>query len=276
VPPDRFDTSRPFITLAVLVLVWFLVPTVAKRVSRIGFYELQAPVEVSASYLRELQDYWSWRTRSKTEIYNAYQDLGGVAAHYAHAADENVALRREVKKLETLLRLPTFADYRSESARVVSRDLNGWWQRLIVRKGSNQGIVKGAPVIFAGGVAGRISEVHRTTSVVDLISSSSVRLSASFEDDDRPVSFQGGINPPFSRPQATAEFVPLDLYATPAEPQALVTSGLGGVFPRGLRLGTVTILNPSPDGLFKTGRVFLDPRLNELTEVSILIPLDPL
>ena len=84
-PPDRFDTSKPFITLGVLLLIWFLIPTVAKRVSRIGFYELQAPVEVSASYLRELQDYWAWRTRSKTDIYNAYRDLGNMAAHYAHA-----------------------------------------------------------------------------------------------------------------------------------------------------------------------------------------------
>lgn len=275
-PPDRFDTSKPFITLGVLLLIWFLIPAVAKRVSRIGFYELQAPVEVSASYLRELQDYWAWRTRSKTEIYTAYQDLGNMAAHYAHAAEENVALRREVEKLENLLRLPSFASYRSEPARVVSRDLNGWWQRLVVRKGTNHGIVKGSPVIFAGGVAGRISEVHLNTSVVDLISSSTVRLAASFEEDDRPVSFQGGINPPLSRPQATVEFVPLDLYATSGDPKVLVTSGLGGVFPRGLKLGTVFILQPSPDGLFKTGRVSLDPRLNELTEVSILIPLDPL
>ena len=275
-PPDRLDTSKPFITLGVLLLIWFLIPTVAKRVSRIGFYELQAPVEVSASYLRELQDYWAWRTRSKTDIYNAYRDLGNMAAHYAHAAAENGELRREVEKLETLLRLPSFTDYRSEPARVVSRDLNGWWQRLIIRKGTNQGVVKGSPVIFAGGVVGRISEVHFNTAVVDLISSSTVRLAASFEGDDRPVSFQGGINPPLSRPQATAEFVPLDLYANPAEPKPLITSGLGGVFPRGLKLGTVTNLQPSPDGLFKTGRVLLDPRLNELTEVSILIPLDPL
>ncbi|GAB5560279.1 MAG: rod shape-determining protein MreC [Synoicihabitans sp.] len=275
-PPDRFDTSRPFITLGLMVAIWFLVPTAVKRISQIGFYELQAPVEVSASYLRELQDYWAWRSRSKTEIYKAYQDLGRVSAQYAHAADENATLRREVEKLETLLRLPTFAAYRSEPARVVSRDLNAWWQRLIIRKGANHGIVKGAPVIFAGGVVGRIAEVHENTATVDLITSSAVRLAASFEGDDRPISYQGGQNPPLSRPQGIVEFVPLDLFATPADPKALVTSGLGGVFPRGLRIGLVTVLEPSPDGLFKTGRIQLDPRLNELTEVTVLIPLDPL
>jgi rod shape-determining protein MreC len=48
---------------------------------------------------------------------------------------------------------------------------------------------------------------------------------------------------------------------------------LGGVFPRGLYLGEVFELDPSTDGLFKSGRVRLDPRLNEITEVSVLVPL---
>lgn len=275
-PPERFDTSRPFITLGLVVLIWLLVPSIFKRWTRVAFYELQAPIEVSASYVRELQDYWAWRTRSKTEIYNAYQDLAGVAAQYAHSAEENATLRREIGKLEDLLRLPTFDRYRTEAARVVSRDLNAWWQRLVIRKGSNHGITVGSPVIFSGGVVGRVAEVHAHTSVVDLISSPRMRLAASFEGDDRPVSFQGGINPPLSRPEATVEFVPLDLYADATSPKALITSGLGGVFPRGLRLGTVALLEPSPDGLFKTGEVWLDPRLNKLTEVAVLVPLEPL
>lgn len=259
-----------------LLVIWLVLPTLLKRFARNTFYEMQAPLDVSASYLRELQDYWALRTRSKTDLITAYKDLGGVAAKYAHAAEENAELRREVKRLEAVLRLPSFDNYRSETARVVSRDLTAWWQRLEIRKGENYGIPVGAPVIFSGGVVGRVTEVHATTAVVDLISSPNVRLAASFDGDDRPVSFQGGINPPLSRPQATVEFVPLDLYATPAEPKPLITSGLGGVFPRGLRLGTVIQLEPSLDGLFKTGRVALDPRLNEIIEVTVLVPLSAL
>lgn len=257
-------------------MVWLVIPTALKRFSREGFYEMHAPLTVTASYLRELQDYWALRSRSKADIIEAYRDLGGVASRYAHAAEENAALRREVERLEGLLSLPSFDNYRSEAARVVSRDMNGWWQRLTIRKGENYNISVGAPVIFVGGVVGRVSEVHATTAVVDLISSPNVRLAASFENDDRPMSFQGGDNRPFSRASGIVEFVPLDLRASAAEPKKLVTSGLGGVFPRGLSLGLVIQLEPSPDGLFKTGRVVLDPRLNEVTEVTVLVPLDPL
>lgn len=274
-PSRRFDQAKPFAVLGLLLLAWLVLPTVFKRVARVGIYELQAPVTVAASYARELQDFWALRTRSKTEIIAAYRDLAGVTASYAHAASENEALRAEIVRLEQLLNLPSFADYRGEPARVARREFSGWWQRLIIRKGRDHGITVGAPVIFVGGVAGRVSEVHAYTAVVDLISSPQLRLAASIEGDQRPISYQGGNNRSFRAPQAVVEFVPLDLFATPTQPLRLVTSGLGGVFPRGLYLGDVIELEPSTDGLFKSGRVRLDPRLNEITEVTVLVPLSP-
>ena len=53
-----------------------------------------------------------------------------------------------------------------------------------------------------------------------------------------------------------------------------MTSGLGGVFPPGLTIGDITSLEPSADGLFKSGEVKLDPRLGTLTEVTVLVPLN--
>jgi rod shape-determining protein MreC len=130
-------------------------------------------------------------------------------------------------------------------------------------------------VVFAGGVVGRVTEVHRYTSVVDLITSPTLRLAASVEGDTRPVSYQGGLNASFGSPRGTVDFVPLDVYASPSAPKHLVTSGLGGIFPPGLSLGDIIRLEPSADGLFKSGEVRLDPRLGDLTEVTVLIPLNP-
>lgn len=272
-PSRHLDQAKPFAALGLLVLAWLILPTAIKRFSRISFYEFQAPLTVAASYARDLQNYWSLRTRSKNDLIDGYRELAGVTAQYSRAADENAALRTEIARLEGLLRLPSFVDHRSEPARVVRRDFSGWWQRLVIRKGRNYQIPVGAPVIFVGGVVGRVTEVHATTAVVELISSPNVRIAAAFEGDDRPVSFQGGLNRPFRDPEAQVEFVPLDLFASATTPQALITSGLGGVFPRGLPLGQVIELEPSTDGLFKTGRVRLDPRLNEITEVTVLVPL---
>ena len=271
----RFVQARPFVTLGVVLLAWALLPTVFKRFARLSFYEFQAPIEVGASYVRDLQDFWSQRTRSKTELIEASRDLARLNASYELRLREDARLRAEIERLETLLRLPSYGEYRSEPARVTRRDFTAWWQRLSIRKGANHGLKVGSPVIHAGGLVGRISEVHATTAVVEMLGSPRLRLAAVFEGDDRPISFQGGVNPPMRPAEALLEFVPLDLFATPSAPRRLVTSGLGGVYPPGLYVGEVWQLEPSTDGLFKTGRARLDPALARLTEVTVLVPLDP-
>ena len=271
----RFDQARPFFTLGLVLLAWLIVPTAVKRFARLSFYELQAPVDIAASYARDLQDFWSQKTRSKNEVIEAARDLARLNASYELRLGEDARLRAEIARLEELLRLPSFGEFRSEPARVARRDFGVWWQRLVIRKGSNHGLRVGSPVIYVGGLVGRVSEVHATTAVVELISSPGLRLAAVFDGDDRPVSFQGGVNPPLKPAEALLEFVPLDVFATPSAPRRLVTSGLGGVYPPGLFLGEVWQLEPSTDGLFKTGSVRLDPRLSRLTEVTVLVPLDP-
>lgn len=273
--PRRFDQARPFITLGLLVLAWLTIPTAVKRFARLSFFELQAPLEVVPSYVRDVQEFWSLRTRSKTELIEAGRDLARLTASYEIKAEENTHLRAEIQRLEALLGLPTETKYRSEAARVARRDFNAWWQRIVIRKGRNFGLVVGAPVIFGGGVVGRVTEVGAYTAIVDLVSSPTMRLAASIEGDPRPISYQGGVAHAFTAPRGRAEFIPLDVVATLGSPRRLVTSGLGGVFPPGLVIGTLVKLEDSTDGLFRSGEVVLDPRLSELLEVTVLVPLQP-
>jgi rod shape-determining protein MreC len=212
---------------------------------------------------------------SKDELLKAGQEVAGLIARYEYANQQNAYLEGEILRLENLLKIPSMPDFRFEPARVARRDFSGWWQRMIIRKGANYGITVGAPVVFAGGVVGRVTEVHRYTSVVDLITSPTLRLAAAVAGDTRPVSYQGGLNNSFAAPRGTVDFVPLDVYATKGAPKQLVTSGLGGVFPPGLIIGEITTLEPSADGLFKNGEVHLDQRLGNLSEVTVLIPLNP-
>ncbi|MBI5380455.1 MAG: rod shape-determining protein MreC [Opitutae bacterium] len=252
-----------------------MLPAVFKSFVRVSFFELEAPVEVATSYARDLQEYWALRMHSNEALVEAGRDLARLNAAYELRIQENTALRGEIERLDALMRLPTFIDYRSEPARVVRRDFSGWWQRLIIRKGQNFRITVGAPVVFTGGVVGRITEVRATTAVVELISSQNVRLAAVIEGDTRPISFQGGLNTSFAPPKGVVEFMPLDIFARPNARKRLVTSGLGGVFPPGLTLGYVTHSELGADGLYQTGVVELDPRLSSLTEVTVLVPLNP-
>lgn len=273
--PQRFDQLRPFAVLGLILVAWLVLPTVAKTFSRAAFFEIQAPLVVADSYVHDLQTFWSNRLHSKDELLKAGRELSGLIAKYEYSTQQNRQLEADILRLENLLNLPPLPSFRFEPARVARRDLSGWWSHLIIRKGANYGIPVGAPVVFAGGVVGRVTEVHAYTAVVDLITSQTFRLAASVTADDRPISYQGGLNSPFQPPRGTVEYVPLDIYASASIPQRLVTSGLGGVFPRGLYLGQITHLEPSTDGLFKSGEVTLDQRLGTLTEVTVLVPLNP-
>lgn len=271
-PYRSLHASRPFLVLGLLVATWVLVPTLIKRALSISFFELQAPVSLAASHVRDLQDFWSLRTRTRHDLIAAGRDLARLNASYEVTLQQTETLRHEVARLEDLLRMPALPGYRSEPARVARRDFNAWWQRLTLRKGRNYGITVGSPVIFSGGAVGKVAEVHAYTCVVDLISSPTLRIAATLDGDTRPLSFQGGNNPAFGPARGLVEYVPTDASASEAAPRRIVTSGLGGVFPAGLFIGEIVRLETSTDGLFKTGEVRLDSRLSELTEVTVLVP----
>ncbi|HQF37734.1 MAG TPA: rod shape-determining protein MreC [Opitutaceae bacterium] len=273
--PLQFIRQRPFALLGVVGLLWLLTPVALKRLARVSLFEFGAPADFAASYARDLQQYWSLRTRSTNELLQTARDLANLNAGYEARIQENEALREEVRRLEEALHLPSNPEYRTEIARVVRRDFGTWSQRLVIRKGRNAGLPVGAPVIFSGGVVGRVAEVHAYTAIVDLVSSPTLRIAAVADGDSRPFSFEGGPNPPFTQARGSVEFVPLDVYASPESPKRIVTAGLGGVFPAGIVIGYIQNLELDTGGLFKSGTVLLDPRLNELHEVAVLVPLNP-
>jgi rod shape-determining protein MreC len=272
---QRFDQARPFVALGIALAAWLAAPVAIKSFARASFFEMTAPITVAASYANDLQRFWALRLHSKPELIEAGRDLARLDASYALAVQQNGELQAQVERLQALLHMPPTEHYRFEHARVAQRDFSGWWQRMVIRKGRDYGIPVGAPVIYSGGVVGRVTEVHAFTSVVELISDPGLRIAAVVDGDTRPISYQGAENPAFGSARGVVEFVPLDVYASQAAARRLATSGLGGVYPPGLTIGRITHVEASADGLFRTGEVTLDPRLAELTEVTVLVPASP-
>ena len=274
-PKKRLLSLKPFAILLAVALFWIFVPIAFKSSVRSAFYEFQAPLSTGASYVRELQNYWAARTKSKNELYDAGRDMARLNATYELMILENQTLKQEVERLEELLQLPTRAEYQYEIARVVSRDFNSWWQRLEIRKGSKHGIPTGAPVVFSGGVVGRVKEVHEYTSTVEILSNSHLRMAVIIAGDNRPMSYRGSGFQTLQSPVGLAEYIPNDIKLNdPANPPRIITSGMGGVFPAGLHIGYLRRLRPGASGMFQDGDVYLDKRLSSLTEVAVLVAIE--
>lgn len=274
-PRNLTYQAKSLLLVLLLLLLWWFTPAFFKRWTGVIFEEFQAPAWTALSYLRDLRSYWAIRGKSKGELIEAGVDMARLNAAYALRNQQADSREREIRRIEGFFNMPSHGEYRYEVARVVRRDLTAWWQTLVIRKGVNFGIEPGQAVVFSGGVVGRVSSVGAYTAKVELISSPLFRTAAHFEGDDRPVEFRGGLNPGLQPATGQVATVPADVLATLKNPQRLTSSRLGGVFPDGLTLGWVYSLEPSPDGLFQSGKVMLDPRLQNVREVAVLIPLEP-
>lgn len=263
---------KPLLVLLVFLAIWWIAPAVVKRFSGNAFYEFQAPLIAAQGYAKDLQSYWSMRTRSKNDLIETGMEVSRLNAAYQVAQQEHRVMDEEVERLESLLNLPSRPEFRYEVARVAQRDISAWWQQIIIRKGKNYDIPVGAAVVYSGGVVGRVREVHAYTAVVELVSSPGFRMAANVVGEAAPVTYIGVVNEPFSPPRGEALYVPPTITVTPSEPRKLVSSELGGIFPAGLTIGEITSLEPGSDGYFQRASVRLSPQLSSLREVAVVIP----
>lgn len=273
---SRLDTIKPLVALCVFLVAWWLLPTAVKSFVKVSFEEFQAPAWVATSYLDDLEGFWSRRSHSKVELIEAGREVARAKSLYQFNAQRKETLENEIQRLESILNLPSRREFRYEVARVVRRDLNAWWQHIIIRKGKDFDIPEGAAVVFSGGVAGRVVEVNAFTSRVELITSPNFRMAANFEGDERPVVYQGVPQSGFGDPVGSVQDAPQDVVASTQVPLRLVSTRLGGTFPPGLMIGRVSWLEPGSTGIFQAGDVELDPRLLSLHEVAVLMPLYPI
>lgn len=272
----RLDKVKPLVALCVFLVAWWVIPTTIKSFLKVSFSEFQAPAWIATSYLDDLEGFWARRSHSKVELIEAGREVARAKSLYQFNAQRKETLENEIQRLEAILNLPSRREFRYEVARVVRRDLNAWWQQIVIRKGKDFDIPVGAAVVFSGGVVGRVVEVSAFTSRVELITSPNFRMAANFEGDERPVVYQGVGQSGFGAPVGSVRDAPQDIVASTQMPLKLVSTRLGGTFPPGLMIGRVTWLEPGSTGIFQAGDVELDPRLLSLHEVAVLIPLYPI
>ena len=182
---------------------------------------------------------------------------------------ENALLREEITQFRNANDWERRIPWESKLVRVVGRDPFNWWRRIKINLGSNKGIRFNQPVISAkGNLVGRVSEVGPLTSWVVLAGDPNCRFSALIKESRS----QGGIVSPlqYSSDPRVVEltYLPNDVELRPG--QAVVTSGLGGGFPKEIPVGQVVDSWPSKDGLYVEARIKLHANLNQLETVRVL------
>lgn len=197
------------------------------------------------------------------------QALGQAPASLSELQNEVDRLRSANKDLSELLALEPLIPWETKLVRVVGRDPFNWWRRIKINLGSKKGIRFNQPVISVKGyLVGRVSEVGPLTSWVILLGDPNCKFSALIKGSRS----QGGIVSPrqYSSDPRVVEltYLPNDVELRPG--QAVVTSGLGGGFPKEIPVGQVVDSWVSKDGLYVEARIKLHANLNQLETVRVL------
>ena len=273
---NRQGARASYVALAIFVALWILVPSAVRRFNREAFVEFQAPALHLVGKSRDLATFWEKKSRSSEELVAAGRDLARINAALELKLKGLEDIRRENTRLREVTRYNVPADYLSVVARVATRDSSSWWQRIVIRKGRNDGIRPGAPVVFGDTVVGRVTAVHLTTSEVDLVTSPGFRCTAYLEGDDqnRIVLINGVAANSLGTAKARVSVIPYDYLLPAGTPARVTTTGMGGVFPSGLTLGYLDGgAYATQVGNFKESLLVPSRDLYNLQEVSVLVPI---
>lgn len=277
---QKFFSNKKLIILMILIIVTFglLAVTVNIRdkkstppvVQQVGndvvsvfggvFAYPTNAVKNATSEFSDLYNTYSENKRLKTRI----DELAQNQAKLEVVQDENKKLKQELKLNGTL------TDYSTVNASVLSRSPSSWQNYLTINRGQTSGIKKNMPVMSGKGLIGRIVEVDKVSSKVELISTNNElndKFAAEILGDNKNVT---GVVSRYD--SSTGDLVMENVNSTKdiKKGQSVITSGLGGLTPRGLYIGKVYGIKKDNYGM--TNSVYITPaaEMRNFTVVTVI------
>lgn len=212
------------------------------------------------------------------EVFRHVRGLGGLAAENRRLAEELALVRNQMRALRTLegenLALREQLAFKARhpgvllAAEVIGRDSSGWWQTLRLNKGAQHGVRENLAVITQEGLVGKTVAVSRETSDILLLTDPNCKVAARVSRTGAfGVVVGGGVTLPG---MCRMDFINKNLPVQPGD--EILTSGLGGVFPKGLLVGYVEAAARDDAGLYQVAEIIPKADLGLLEYVFIMLP----
>ncbi len=199
--------------------------------------------------------------------------------------EQNKMLRNEVEQLrginlqanEALAeneRLRTMMGYQHSArqfdlvaARVIGRESETWSSMIVIDRGTLNGIQNDMPVVTPQGLVGRVVEAGPNSSKVQLILDPRSSVGTIVQRAESRVTgiVQGDMDNP-TMPQ----MVNIPKNADVVEGDVIVTSGFGGIYPKGIIVGLVSSLKNDDGGLLKIGVLESAVDFQKLEDVMVI------
>ena len=183
-----------------------------------------------------------------------------------------VQLQQESGQTEILAALVDFSRANPQNeykaAAVIGRDPSPFMQYVIIDLGSNDGILRGMPVVNQQGLVGRVDAVIADAARVQLITDPASDVNVRLENAETNASLIGSVTG-----DATLELIPQDLIVEPGD--LVLTSGLGGGYPPNLIIGQVVNVRTRDFDLFQQATVQPVVDFDRLQLVLVIVNFRP-
>jgi rod shape-determining protein MreC len=176
---------------------------------------------------------------------------------------QNDEVRLENERLRLLLDFKESQEIETLPARVVAEDASSWFRTIMIDKGGDHGVSEGLPVVVAEGVVGRVVSSSSRFAKVLLVTDASSAIASLLQDNRARGVCRG------EGEQLSFDFVLRQEEVNIGD--RVVTSGMGGVFPKGLVVGNVKSVDRQEFGLFQAITVSPAVDFSHLEEVLVLL-----
>ena len=174
--------------------------------------------------------------------------------------------KKTSERLESLLNLQSTYSLTSTAARIIGNSSDAWSRAVTIDKGTAAGFSCGMAVCNSGGVIGQIVEVSATTSTVQLITDEGSGVSAMIQSTRAQGMLQG-------QPDGSLRLSYVSTESDVKVGDIVITSGIGGVYPKGLPLGTVSSVEKSDNDVYYTIVVRAQSTAENNEEVLVITSL---
>jgi len=208
--------------------------------------------------VRDLQNAYDENKQLRSRL----DELAQLKADVQSVTEDNEELRDILDKKDSL------SDYEQIQATVIGRNPDRWDELLIINKGSTDGIERDMAVITSTGLVGKVKNSRQFTSTVQLLSSTDAtnRVSAEIVGTQTVYGQIEG----FDREKEMLLLKKIPYEAEIEKDQLVQTSGMGGVFPSHLIIGTVEEVVPDEYGLTQTAYVKPGANFYDIEHVMVV------
>lgn len=269
-----FFRSKGFLIILIIVAVLsiFIAATYRDR-AKVSFIEdtvnsVVKPVQSFSVKASNSIIHFFERVFSSTDLDKENEQLRVKLAQYEIIESELETLREENSRLKDLLNYTDITDnYSYITSTVIGKSQGIWFSEFTVNAGRKDGVEENMAVVNSQGLVGRVNSVSANTCKVTAIIDSTSDISAMVERT-RDYGFARGILNTDEKETLELYYLPSGYDLVPGD--TIVTSGIGGTFPKGITIGTVTEVSRSNDDAEERNAI-IEPAVDFLRLEEVMI-----